>query len=393
MLHYIKNEGVSPMERTELHKRVWRVLYAIADKPVHRIFALQSEPVEVDAPCIVISNHVTDLDPFLVAMSFPEKQLYYVASEHIFRLPVASKIITTLLDPIARKKGDSGFGAVREILRRVKQGHSICLFAEGDCTWDGRTGSIPPATGKMVRSSGAALVTYRLEGGYFTSPRWGRGLRRGEMRGHPIGVYPPEALRKMKGKEITALIERDIFEDAWARQKEHPVHYETNCRAERLEIALFLCPECRRVGTLRSNDDTLRCTCCGSEVRMRGDYTFAPGAPFPTVAEWDAWQHEALRAGNYVHGETLFSDPVCAFSRILPEHRTEKLTGTELVQRSDALHCGGMTFPLREIENMAIVQKRLLLFTCAGHYYTVKCAKGANLRKYLALWKAAHEEA
>ena len=128
------------MERTELHRRVWKILYRAVDKPLHKIYALESVPVEAEGPCIVISNHVTDLDPFLVAMSFPEKQLYYVASEHIFRIPVASKIITTLLDPIARKKGDSGFGAVREILKRVKQGHSICLFAEGDCSWDGRTG-------------------------------------------------------------------------------------------------------------------------------------------------------------------------------------------------------------------------------------------------------------
>ena len=126
---------------------------------------------------------------------------------------------------------------------------------------------------------------------------------------------------------------------------------------------------------------------------MNEDYTFASDAPFPTVAEWDRWQHETLRSGDYVHGETLFSDAVCAFSRILEGHRTQKLSGAELVQRPDAILCGGMRFPLKEIENMAIVQKRLLLFTCGGSYYTVKCAEGANLRKYLALWKAAHREA
>ena len=381
------------MERTELHRRVWRALYTAVDKPLHRMFALESEPCSVDGPCIVISNHVTDFDPFLVAMSFPHKMLYYVASEHIFRLPVASKVITTLLDPIARKKGDSGFGAVREILRRVKQGHSICLFAEGDCSWDGLTAPIPPATGKMVRSSGATLVTYRLEGGYFTSPRWGRGIRPGKMRGHAVGVYPPETLRRMKGSEITALIERDIFENAWERQKAEPVHYHTRHRAERLEIALFLCPACRRIGTLKGEDNTLLCSACGSKTMMREDYSFAPGAPFPNVAEWDRWQHKALRSGEFAHGETLFSDPVCAFSRILEGHKTEALSGTELVQREDAILCGGMRFPLRDIQNMAIVQKRLLLFTCGGGYYTVKCARGANLRKYLALWKAAHEEA
>ena len=381
------------MERSELQLRVWRALYAVVHGPVHRLFALESEPCAVEGPCIVISNHVTDYDPFLVAMSFPERNLYFVASEHIFRLPVASKVIEALLDPIARKKGDSGFGAVREILRRVKQGHSIGLFAEGDCSWNGLTGPIPPATGKLVRSSGATLVTYRLEGGYFTSPRWGEGLRRGKMRGHSVGVYPPQALRKMKGSEITALIERDLSENAWERQKTDPVRYATRRRAEKLERALFLCPGCKRIGTLKSDDDTLRCTCCGAETKMQPDYTFAPGAPFPTVAEWDAWQHEALRAGDFEHGETLFDDAVAAFSRVLPEHKTEKLPGSVLTQRSDALLCGGQRFPLREIENMAIVQKRLLLFTCGGNYYTVKCAEGANLRKYLALWKAAHEEA
>ena len=381
------------MERSEFHRRVWRVLYSVVDKPLHTLFALDSEPCTVEGPCIVISNHVTDFDPFLVAMSFPNKQLYYVASEHIFRLPVASKLITLLLDPIARKKGDSGFGAVREILKRVKDGHSICLFAEGDCTWNGLTGPIPPATGKMVRTSGATLVTYRLEGGYFTSPRWGRGLRPGGMRGHVVGVFTPQELRKMKGPEITRRIEADLFENAWERQRETPVRYETKFRAEKLERALFLCPKCRRIGTLRSDDDTLRCTHCGSETRMRADYTFAPGSPFPTILEWDAWQHAALKAGDYEHGETLFDDAVTAFSRILPEHRTETLRASVLTQRPDALYCGGHRFPLREIENMAIVQKRLLLFTCGGSYYTVKCAEGANLRKYLALWKAAHEEA
>ena len=381
------------MERTELHERVWRALYRTVDKPLHRMFALESERCEAEGPCIVISNHVTDYDPFLVAMSFPHKMLYYVASEHIFRLPVASKIITTLLDPIARKKGDSGFGAVREILRRVKQGHSICLFAEGDCSWDGLTAPIPLATGKMVRSSGATLITYRLEGGYFTSPRWGRGIRPGKMRGHAVGIYPPETLRKMKGPEITALIERDIFENAWERQKAAPVTYQTKRRAERLEIALFLCPKCRSIGTLRSRGDTLKCTHCGSEAVTLPDYTFAGGVPFPTVAEWDAWQHDALRNGDYLHGETLLSDAIEAFSCILPEHKTEKLVGAELVQLADAILCGGLRFPLRDIEHMAIVQKRLLLFSCGGGYYTVKCAKGANLRKYLALWKAAHGEA
>lgn len=385
------------MDAHERYQKVWRGLYALVHGFICRKFALESEPCPVEGPCIVIPNHVTDWDPFLVAMSFPRKQLYFVASEHIFRLPVLSGLIRWLLGPIARKKGESGADAVREILRHTKQGHSVCLFAEGDCTWNGLTGPVFPATGKLVRASGATLVTYRLEGGYLSRPRWGRGnVRRGSMRGHAVGVYPPRELRKMKGEEITALIQRDIGEDAWARQREEPVAFRGKAPAERLETALFLCPGCRRIGTLRSRGDKVRCTACGREETYGPDGRFSPGEPFADIAAWDRWQHEELAAGRYEHGACLFADEAMSLRRILGGHRSEKLRAGHLEQYPDALRCGGMTFPLRDIENMAMVQRRVLLFTCGGSYYELRCAAGSNLRKYLAVWKnsvrAAGEE-
>ena len=373
------------------HQRVWTFLQALTGRFFRRRFALTADVCRPEGPCIVIPNHVTNWDPFLVAMSFPDTFLYYVASEHIFRLPVASALITRLLGPIARKKGDSGSDAVREILRHTKQGHSVCLFAEGDCTWDGLTGAVFPATGKLVRASGATLITYRLEGGYFTSPRWGRGIRRGRMRGHAVGIYPPEVLRKMKGPEITALIQRDLTEDAWTRQQEDPVPYRGRHGAERLESALFLCPRCRRIGTLTSRGNVLRCQNCGLEETYQPDGAFRPGEPFATVAAWDRWQHEELLAGRYDHGEELFSDPASSFRRVFSGHRTEKLPAGRLVQYPDRLVCGGLAFPLSEIGSMAMVKRRILLFTHDRNYYELRCPEGGNLRKYLALWKRAHE--
>ncbi len=380
------------MDTYARHQKVWRILQSLMGPWIHRHFALTSEPCEAEGPVIVISNHVTNWDPFLVAMSFPRRQLYYVASEHIYRLGVVSSLIGWLLGPIARKKGDSGADTVREMLRHLKQGHSVCLFAEGECSWDGYTGPVFPATGKLVRASGATLITYRLEGGYFTMPRWGVGVRKGRMRGHAAGIYPPQALRKMKGEEITALIQRDITEDAWARQAAAPVSYRGKKPAERLETALFLCPRCRRIGTLTSRGDSLRCISCGLEEIYQAEGTFRPGNPFATVAQWDSWQHAELAEGRFEHGEELFSDPVTDFRRVLAGHRSEKLDPQPLVQYSDRLVCGSRSFPLADIENMAMVKRHILLFTCAGSYYELRCGKGSNLRKYLAVWKHAAGE-
>lgn len=122
----------------------------------------------------------------------------------------------------------------------------MCLFAEGEATWSGRSGKIFPATGKMIRRSGATLVTYRLEGAYLSDPRWSKSLHRGRIYGHPVGIYPPEKLKAMSPEEIDQLINKDIYEDAWERQKAEHIRFKSRRRAEHMETALFNVPGVRR---------------------------------------------------------------------------------------------------------------------------------------------------
>ena len=377
------------MDKYVRHQRIWQGLYFLLHRPIERKFNLTSEICEAEGPCIVIPNHVTNWDPFLVAMSFPHKQMYYVASEHIFRLKFVSKLINWFMAPIARRKGDVGSDTVREILRHVKNGHSVCLFAEGDCCWSGENSPVLPATGKLVKVSGASLVTYRLEGGYFTMPRWGKGVRRGKMHGHPVGIYSPETLKKMTAEEVTALIDRDIREDAWARQAKEPVEYRGKRTAEHMETALFLCPKCRRIGTLKGVGDRLICRSCGLSVTYRPDGSFFPAKPFSNMREWDEWQHRALSENSFEHGSELFFDEGVTLSRVLTGHRARKLPGKRLTQLMDRLRCGKEEFLLEHIGDMAMVQKHILLFRYGKDYYEVRASKDCNLRKYLAVWKDA----
>ena len=145
------------------------------------------------------------------------------------------------------------------------------------------------------------------------------------------------------------------------------------------------------IGTLKSRGGAFKCGCCGFTVIARTDGSFHPAVPFENVAAWDAWQAEALRAGDYEHGSVLFSDEVLSFRRLLEEHQSEKLLPGRMVQRADRLCCGSMSFPLEDIDFMAMVQKRTLLFTVGSEHYEIKCRKGSNLRKYLAVWQNAKE--
>ncbi len=368
------------------HQRIWRLLYALTHRWICRKFNLTHEDLHVEGPVLLIPNHVSAWDPLLVAMSLRDKQVYYVASEHLFRMGLLSRLICWLVAPIPRRKASTGTDTVKTCLRHLRAGHSVCLFAEGEQSWDGRSIPIFPATGKLAKSAGATLVTYRLEGGYLSLPRWGKGVRRGRVHGHPVNIYPPELLKTMSAGEIDEAINRDIREDAWQRQREAPAAYRGRRPAEGLERALYLCPRCRGIGTLRTRDDRIFCA-CGLNLRYTETGFFDPEEPFATIAQWEDWQRQALHDQDFPHGELLFSDGGMALSKIDADHEERPLGGGPLQQYADRLVCGEHSFPLGEISNMAVVLTSLLLFSHKGEYYQIRAEKGANFRKYLEMWR------
>lgn len=384
-----KNEGAGDPSRR--HRWLWRVLNPLVSRFVRIRFNLDAAPVEADGPFLLVSNHVSAWDPLFVAASLGRKQAYFVASEHLFRLGAVSRLIEWVVAPIARRKASQGADTVKTVLRRLRAGHSVCLFAEGEQCWTGRNGPIFPATGKLAKSSGATLVTYRIEGGYLSLPRWGKGVRRGRVKGRPVGVYLPERLKAMRPEEINALIERDIREDAWLRQRQERVLYRGRNRAEGLERALCLCPVCGHVGGLSARGDYLACR-CGLSVRYGEDGFFDPDAPFATLADWDDWQTERLRRGGFPRPEgaegLIFSDGGMRLSRVENGHRNVRLGRGTLALYEDRIVCAGQSFPLPQITSMAAVLSGRLLFTCSDRYYEITAETGGNLRKYLLLWES-----
>lgn len=334
----------------------------------------------VDLPenYIVLSNHATDFDPLLVAASF-RRPMYFVASEHIARWPVAGKLLTWLFNPIYRKKGASAASTVMEILRHARKGHNVCMFAEGARTWDGVTGPILPATAKMVKSAGCGLVTYRIKGGYFTSPRWGgASIRRGYLHGSPVKVYTPEMLKAMTNEAVYAAITADLHEDAYARQLADPKPYRSKKRAMFMERLLFICPKCGGRDTIRSADDTVSCTACDLSFRYDA-FGMLDGIPYSTVKELSDWQtqqvHRDIEAG------TPYTAGNATLTTLLNHEETLAAQGPVTMTR-ESLRCGDFEVPLSDITDLNIHGQKAIVFTARRQYYELRPAEGFNALKF-----------
>ena len=127
-------------------------------------------------------------------------------------------------------------------------------------------------------------------------------------------------------------------------------------------------------------------------LRYGDDGFFSPPEPFETLAEWEDWQQETLRNLQTEPGKALFSDEPVRLSRVVSGHQEEAMGSGQLTLYPEKILFGNHLFPLDKIGSMAMVQKRLLLFSCGEDYYELRAEKGVNLRKYLSWWKIITEK-
>ena len=369
-------------------RRTYQALFGFAGRLMKWLLNYEAVPApQAEGPLLVLSNHVTDFDPILVGLSFPE-HMYFVAGENVLRMGFLSKLVTRYGSIIQRVKGTTDAEAALQILRTLRKGRNVCMFAEGNRTFTGETLPIAPATAKLVKMARSTLITYRLTGGYLSTPRWSTHRRKGRMTGAPVGVYPPEELKKMSEAEIADLLARDLYENAYETQNKAPVAYKGKALAETLETALYLCPRCHRIDTLHSRGDRFSCDCGLTMTLDQFGFFQGEDLPFKTPLDWDRWQTgEMEKLAEGLGDEPAFSDEDQTLNRKEDDHSLTPLTTGPMALYRDRLTIGDRTFPLRDLRGIGLIQRQGMVFSTADGDYAVTATRLRCVRKYQTLFE------
>lgn len=375
------------MDLHKRHCRYWKIIHVIGELLVKIKFGYKYKKIkseELPETYIVLANHVTDFDPIFVGVSF-EKQMYFVASEHIGRWGIASKLINHIFAPITRYKGTTAASTVMEMIRKVREGKCVCMFAEGARSWDGVTAYIQPATGKVIKSAKCALVTYRIEGGYFVSPNWSEGgTRRGPVSGHLVNVYTKEQIASMSVEEINKVIARDLHEDAYERQLAAPAKYKGKQTAVRMENLLFICPECGAIDSMHSRKDKVSCDKCDLTFTYN-EYAMLEGISQKTVKDLYAWQKEQVRQAA-TDGKLIYTAEEGVLQSVSKGEEVVLAQGPVTLSK-EQLVCGEYVIPLADIMDLAMHGRHALVFSTADTYYELKPATESNTLKFHLLYE------
>jgi len=217
-------------------------------------------------------------------------------SDHVSSLKTG-KLIKHLVSPIPITKSSVDAETVKNIFSVLKQKGAVGIFPEGNKSFDGDVSKIKESTSKLIKKSGVPLVLYNIVGGYFSSPRWSKNKRKGEIRGFVKEILMPEQISSLTDKELYTKIVDGLNVNAYREQEKLMIKYEGENKADNIEALLYYCPICHSFNTIYGEGDHIKCSKCNLDATYT-DYGYIENAPFTRLDDWDAFQKEKLTSLN-----------------------------------------------------------------------------------------------
>ena len=373
----------------ERHRRVRKIFAFPIWALTHLRYPVKIEKAPDDSQALILFNHQTALDQFLVGLAFPQP-VYYVASEDLFSIGPLARAMEYLVAPIPIKKQSTDIRAVKTCLRVAKEGGSIAIAPEGNRTYSGRPCFMNPAIGSLAKKLKLPVLLFRIEGGYGVHPRWSDGVRRGPMRAYVAERIEPEELKAMSPGEIYERIRQGLNVD----ETQIPGRYRGRKRAEYLERMLYVCPKCG-LSRFESRGDRVRCLSCGLEASYGEDKQFKSAEAafsYRYAADWYQAQEDfvnALDTRDYLT-KPLYRDRA-DLSRVLLYKRKELLRkGCDVALYGDRIVLDEGTerelcLPIEELSTVTVLGRNKLNLYHGEQIYQLKGDKRFNALKYVQL--------
>lgn len=372
-------------------KKRHKIVFAILRFPFRIFFKFKNNFKAIKyklekKPYLILSNHLTTLDPFMLSCSF-DRAIYFMSSSDLF-CNKYSKLINWLVAPIPKNKSVNDIGAIKGCLRVIKEGGTVCVFPEGNRSYDGSLCYIDSSISKFVKMLKVDVVLYNIHGGYGIDPRWSKKTRKGYSYGRVKRVLKYEEIKEMDNESLYKLILKELR----VIETPTPYLYKTKNRALGLERALYICPICKEKQTIYTKGNFIRCKNCCLEVRYNSNLSFSSNNKnfhFQFVKDWYNYQIKYVKGYDYNHQNIIYFDENVKLLKIEFGKKGEVLCEGKLEMYSNCIRIfgkGQSEFLIKDIFSMTVVGKHKLNFYIDKDIYQLIGDESFNALKYMQMY-------
>jgi len=184
---------------------VWGTMKSLCRIVLSRMFEMKvygRQNVPRTGGAMLISNHLSYLDPVVLGVHLI-RPISFIAKTELFQNRFFGWLIRSL-NTFPVRRGQTDVGAIREAIRRLREGRILTMFPEGTRSSNGQLQRIQPGIAMLIRRAGVPVIPAVIDG---TFEAWPRGKKL--PKHFPIRVMygPALPIGKLKGHQIVDLIQ------------------------------------------------------------------------------------------------------------------------------------------------------------------------------------------
>jgi 1-acyl-sn-glycerol-3-phosphate acyltransferase len=337
-----------------------------------------SEPLP-PSPYIVVANHGTFFDPWIVGGHSPAP-LSIMMNDDGFRSGALTRWYLRNIGAFPKKKGAHDFKAMKMTIQFLRSGYGVLIFPEGQTTWDGETQPIYGGIEKILKKVGCSLVIMRLNGNFLTKPWWAHTYRRGRV-GISIKVLKPGQIAALSDEALLEAIRTGIYQNDVKDPANRAVEFRGKDLALGLERFVWMCMHCEAEDRLTTEGDLIRCEACGHVWRIDPwcRLTEENGAPAAQadLKDWSEWHKQKVKArlaaaendAQLTHSDNVLLQ-VESEGRVFQESAKGCLRMSRAMMTFTPAAAGPqLSFPLSSITDYVFQRKDMLEFMCDSRHY------------------------
>lgn len=236
---------------------------------------------------LILCNHTSIWDFANLCYALrPYTNVHFVATGIEFDKSRFHNWLMSSLGIIRKNQGAVDVMCVKEIIKAVRAGDSVALYAAGMTSFDGREAwDIMSGTGNLARLLKCPVYVAVSEGGFISHPRFAHRSFRGKVDITFKRVCTGENLSAddYQNEINTAL----RFND-WDWQEKNRIPFRGMNDMTGITNLLYMCPECGALGKMSAEKGKITCGCCGFTAK-RDKYGFFSSESKKCPARMDKW--------------------------------------------------------------------------------------------------------
>ena len=169
---------------------VYNIFYNLSKLIARGLFSfhvVHPERMVEEGSLILAVNHSSYFDPPLAGIC-SKRDVYYLARKSLMDWPFFGPLFPDMnVIPVERDGND--MSALREVIKKIREGNGVVLFPEGTRSKDGNLQPAKAGIGLIIAKTKAPVLPMRIFGAFEAFPKGSKGFRRTRITvviGNPI---------------------------------------------------------------------------------------------------------------------------------------------------------------------------------------------------------------